>query len=152
MKGKIAVGEQVIRVGRRGEGVPRGYGSQSWVELILRPAVGTGVKVAARARLPVAAELLIPEQRLAEGHQRFPIAHVLVERRGIGHRDRLQRSGARGRHGAQIGRWERRRFLRHCHGHTDPHTSGSRQHKLDSSSLVSHPVLVRDSDGESSTG
>ena len=54
--------------------------------------VGAGMKVTRRARrLPVAANLRIPEQRLAENQERLLVGDVLLETWPRGDRDTLER-------------------------------------------------------------
>lgn len=63
------------------------------VDLVLRAVVGSGVEVATRARLTVAAHLLIPEQGLSESHRGIAVLDEAVEIPWVAPMDRLQRAG-----------------------------------------------------------
>ena len=58
---------------------------------MLRPPVGASVKVAARARHPIAADLLLPEECLPEGDRRALILDVKADVAGDRHGDGLER-------------------------------------------------------------
>jgi hypothetical protein len=81
-------GEVEIRIG-----AAVGVGAaQAGIELVARPAVGTRVEVAARARLhAVAADLHVPEERLAERDRRLAVADELAQVRRLGHGHGLER-------------------------------------------------------------
>src|SRR5262249_38671350 len=75
------------------------------VQLVLRPAIRTGVEVAARAGLnAVAAELHVPEERLTERDGRRLVTDEEREVRGFRNRNGFERWGRRGQHLGSDGR------------------------------------------------
>src|SRR5262245_44345613 len=60
-------------------------------DLILRPVIGSGMKVASGAgRTTVTPQLHIPEESLAEYNERLLVTYVLIEVRRLGNGDGFQ--------------------------------------------------------------